>query len=388
MRIRALNGLLALAPAALAAQSGGFIATLGVDTVHLERFVRQGDRLEGSIVIRTPEVRVIRYTMRFDVAGRPARYEVETLSGDGAPVRATGTAGSLTYMKDSVIRESLRGGKPETTRIAAPVLTLPTASAPFIGVSYLMYELAFAEARRRAGATPDSVVYLLTMYPAQTTPEPRRIWWVGGDSAETSYFGVAKSGYKFNPAGQLIRADWTGTTYGYRITRIEALDVEALARAWSDADRRGAGLGRLSPRDTVQEVLAGVSLTVDYSRPARRGRTIWGELVPWGKVWRLGADFATHVEASAALRIGGAELPAGTYTLWMLPSRNGQSFLIINSQTRIFGTNYNPSRDFARVPLTRSALSPAVERLTIAFDDGQLWIRWGDAAWSVPIARK
>jgi hypothetical protein len=150
--------------------------------------------------------------------------------------------------------------------------------------------------------------------------------------------------------------------YGYRITRIEAPDVETLARAWSDADRRVPGWPALS-RDTVREVVAGVSPHRGLQPACCRGRAIWGALVP-GAGLATRADFATHLETSAALRIGGAELPASTYTLWMLPSRNGQSFLIINSHTRIFGTNYNPSRDFARVPLTRAALSPAVERLT------------------------
>ena len=388
MRSPAILGLLALAPSALCAQAGGFVATLGVDTVHIERFMRRGNRLEGTIIIRTPETRRIRYAMTFDAEGHPARYEMETLKGDGSPVPATGSAGSLTYARDSVIRESLREGRMETTRIAAPSAPWPTPSVPYIGVSYLMYELAFTQARRHGVAAPDSVLYLLTMHPGQARPDGRRIWLVGGDSAEMDYFGVAKSGYKFDASGQLIRADWTGTTYRYRISRIDLPDLEALAQAWSEADRRGTGLGRLSPRDTARGNIDGVDLAVDYSRPARRGRAIWGDVVPGGKVWRLGADMATQLETSAALSIGGLAVPAGTYTLWILPSDTGRAVLVINSKTHIFGTNYDPSRDFVRLPLTWSSITPPVERLTIAVENGRLWIRWGDGAWWVPVGVK
>ena len=97
---------------------------------------------------------------------------------------------------------------------------------------------------------------------------------------------------------------------------------------------------------------------------------------------------ATHFITSVDLRIGDVDVPAGTYTLWMLPSETGDSFLIINSQTRIFGTNYNPSRDFARIPLRRHEIRQTIERLTFAVADGQLWIYWGDTGWSIAVREK
>jgi hypothetical protein len=388
MILRSLGGALAALTVAsrAAGQSGGFVATLGVDTVHIERFARSGNRLEGTIVTRTPDTRIVRWSLTLDGEGRPTRYEVETRTQDGAPIETTGSAGSISYGRDSLVRVSLRAGQMETTRIATTVAALPTPSIPYIGVSYVMYELAFAGARRPAAA-PDSAVSLLTMIPSQTKPERRRVWLVGADSAEMSYFGVAKSGYKFDARGQLLRADWTGTTYGYRIARIAAPDVDAIARTWAEGDRRGARMGALSPRDAFRGAVGGDSIVVEYGRPARRGRTIWGGVVPWGKVWRLGADVATELKTSADLRVGGTALPAGAYTLWMLPSEAGESMLIINRQVRIFGTSYNPTHDFARIPLSRSRLDPPVERLTIAVEGDRLWIHWGDSAWSVPVSK-
>jgi DUF2911 family protein len=250
-----------------------------------------------------------------------------------------------------------------------------------------MYELAFAEARRRS-AHGETELALLTMSPGQRAPQRLRAWLVSPDSAELDYFGVARSGYRFNARGELTRADWRNTTYRYVITRVGAVDVEKIARAWSEADAKGGAMGAISPRDTTRATIDGATITVDYSRPAKRGRVVWGEVVPWNRVWRLGADVATHFTTSANLRVGDADVPAGAYTIWMLPFEGDSARLIINSQTRIFGTNYNAARDFARVPLRRTMNPVAVERLTINVEGGFLWIRWDDVSWSVPIASK
>jgi hypothetical protein len=85
-------------------QTGGFVATLGTDTVHVERFVRRGNRLEGTIVMHAPTMRVVTYSMAFSADGSPARYGVETRSGDGVPIRANAMAGSMTFVRDSIVR--------------------------------------------------------------------------------------------------------------------------------------------------------------------------------------------------------------------------------------------------------------------------------------------
>jgi len=368
-----------------ASQSGGFVATLGNDTVHLEAFRRTGDRIEGIIATRSPVTRVVLYQATIDPRGRLARYEMETRLGDGTAGRGNGNAGFLSFEGDSIVRETLREGAVVTQRLGVTGAVYPGPGIPYVGVSYLIYELAFGEARARAAGAPETTISLLTMNPGQSSPQRLRAWLVSPDSAELDYFGVARSGYRFDQEGRLIRADWTRTTYRYQIARTNTPpDVQAVARVWAEADRRGAGMGPLSPRDTLRGSIAGASILIDYSRPARRGRVIWGDVVPWNKVWRLGADMATHLVTTADLRIGGTLVPAGTYTLWMQPEEN-QSQLIISSLTSVFGTAYSPARDFARVPLSQEHLSQPVERLTISVEGENLRISWGDRSWTSAI---
>ena len=210
---------------------------------------------------------------------------------------------------------------------------------------------------------------------------------VGADSAELNYFNVARSGYRFDDKGKLIRADWRETTYRYQITRGPDVDVASFARRWAEDDKRGAGVGALSPRDTSHATVGGAAVTVEYSRPAARGRNIWGDVVQFDKVWRLGADMATHFATTSDLMIGGIKIPTGRYTIWMELARNGTSYLIVNKRVNIFGTMYNPDSDFVQIPLERVPLTGAVERLTLGVVDGKFRIAWGDAAWVAPIVR-
>ena len=354
--------------------------------MHLERFARDGNRISGTILQRTPTFRVITWSLTLDGKGNPARYEARTVDASGAPV-LNGATGSMEFAGDTIVRTSYRNGQAETQRIAAPSGAVPSPSLPYVGVTFLSYEWAFAALRKRAAMGSDTSLYQLTLIAGQTAPSRTRAWIVSPDSAELSYFGVAKSGYRFDRAGQLTRADWTSTTYRYRVDRLADVDLEPVSRAWSAAELASRGFGALSPRDSAKASVGSAHLTFDYSRPAVRGRQIWGGVVPWNAVWRLGADMATHFTTDVDLAIGDTPVPAGRYTLWMLPSET-EPKLIVSRAVNVFGTQYDPTKDLARIPLTKRAVPNAAERLTLSVADGALAIQWADVVWSVPVAVK
>jgi len=136
----------------------------------------------------------------------------------------------------------------------------------------------------------------------------------------------------------------------------------------------------LSPRDSVSLTLDTNTISVKYGRPSMRGRTIMGDLVPWNKVWRTGANEATHLATNFDMLIGGVPLPRGKYTFWTLPSPLGWK-MIINKQTGQWGTKYDESQDFARFDPVIAQTSAPVETLTIALSatgptSGMLTLTW------------
>ena len=147
---------------------------------------------------------------------------------------------------------------------------------------------------------------------------------------------------------------------------------------------------RVSARGTVDAVVDGISITLEYGRPTKRGRLIWGGLVPWGKWWMPGADETTSIVTSAPLDVATLHVPAGTHTIYAIPDVS-RFELIINNQTGQFHTVYHPDRDLGRVPMVMTKLDEPVELMTFVVTShpsggGVLALRWDDREYPVKVA--
>ena len=136
----------------------------------------------------------------------------------------------------------------------------------------------------------------------------------------------------------------------------------------------------------------GKTVHVDYSSPRMKGRKIFGDLVPYGEPWRAGANEATTFVVDADVSVGGKTVPAGSYTLFALPTVDAWK-LIISKQTGEWGIPYpGESFDFARVPMKLSKLDSPMENFMIAFDQGgttcTLRLAWESTEASVQISEK
>jgi hypothetical protein len=130
----------------------------------------------------------------------------------------------------------------------------------------------------------------------------------------------------------------------------------------------------------------GKTITVDYSSPRMKGRKIFGDLVPYGEVWRTGANDATTFVATANVNVGGKSVPAGSYTIFTVPNQ-GSWRLIINKKTGEWGIPYKYEADeLGRVDMKVSQTPSAVENFTIAFDQAcTLSVSWENTQASVQI---
>jgi len=136
----------------------------------------------------------------------------------------------------------------------------------------------------------------------------------------------------------------------------------------------------------------GKTITVNYSSPRMRGRKIFGGLVPFGEVWRAGADDATSFVPNADVIAGGKNVPAGKYTIFILPAQ-GKWTLIISKQTGEFGIPYPGEQyDFTRVEMKVSKLTVPLENFTISFDPAgsscMMKLDWETTRAAIDIAEK
>jgi len=363
---------------ARAPEAASFWVRLGRDTVAVERTARRTDRLEGVLVVRTPRTTLRRYVVELGPSGDASawrRLEVR----DSVPGEARLRTLLATRAGDSVRWEE-QG--PQGVRRAA--LAAPGPVYPGLPLSYALYEPMLA-AFRRAAVDSLRVRTWSVGAAALGAVTVRR---AGGDTVALALpSGPARA--RVAADGRLLWLDGRGSTFQVEVTRVAPVDVAAQATAWAALDRQGRGLGPLSPRDTVRIRLGDAELLVDYGRPAKRGRVIFGNVVPWGRVWRTGANQATHFRTTADLAIGGTHVPAGTYTLWTIPNPDGW-VLILNRQTGQWGTMYDPAQDFARIPMQVRRRATPEERFTIRFEpqgEGRalLVLAWDDVEAFVPV---
>ena len=356
-------------------ESGAFITRLGNDTLSVERFTRTADRIEGDVMARGPQaVQLAHYVATLGPGGRITQLEFNVRAADGSVFPNAPQSVTLRFVGDSVRREARFADSTNVRTVAVPANALLT-----VGTSYAIYEHGLRQ-MRAAGQTSGA---LLPYAGQPRVGQPLPVTFIGRDSARTEYFGDPLD-IAFDREGRLVSWDGSRTTNKVVVRRVADADVRALATAFASRP-----LGVRSPRDTARATVGAAQVFVDYSRPSVRGRTVWGgQLVPFGQIWRTGADSATHLVTDRDLVIGGTTVLAGRYALFTWPTAQGYQ-LVINKRTSRWGTEYEQAQDLARVPLTEAPLSQPAEQFTFRIvpsgaTGGTIRMLWGDKELSVP----
>jgi hypothetical protein len=348
------------------ADSAAFIVRIGKDTSSIERYIRTADQLIVEAAQRSPSTIMHRLVLDIDAAHNTKRATyVVTRPGSPDPlVRRT-----MTFAGDSAVIETTQNGQTRTQRVAA------RNAVPLAGPFYTPYELAVM--RAVAARTMKSSVPLLAGANIVDIP----VEMIGRDSASLTNQFAEPMRMHIDNRGRLLHLHTPAYT---TVERTRWIDLDRLANDFAARDATGKGMGMLSPRQTTRSTVNGANIWIDYSRPGMRGRPIWGALVPYGKVWRTGANDAAHIATDKTLDIGGLTVPPGTYTLFLLPTADEWT-LVVNKQTGMSGLDYNAANDVGRVKLTKETIAQPAESFTIELNGNNLSFVWDRTRATVPI---
>jgi hypothetical protein len=394
LRIAALSTFLAaplVAQGTLTPVSGAFVTTLGTDTVALERYTRGRDNLVGDLMVRTPRLRVYHYVADLAPNGmiRAMTVNMRRVGSDSTSAPITSIT---TIFADTVATiDVARAGVPDTTVTGKKIYhgnVVPQVQ--FAPASYAVYEEILRTSKLAGSDSAGYVVIAPGRAPSPSIWLSRR----GRDSVvfNSTIFPGWIEVARVDAQGRLLGVNSTATTVKTLATRVDKIDFDAIAKAWAAAETARGPVGQMSPPDTVRSSVGAAKIEVAYSRPYKRGRVIFGsDVVPWNKVWRTGANAATQFTTSSDLMFGNTLVPAGKYTLWTLPAPTGAK-LIINSQTGQWGTDYDMSKDFARLDLATQTLAQPVDQFTIAVvpqgSGGLIRLSWDTTEYSIPFTVK
>jgi len=368
--------LLALAVTVQDPGGGAFVVRIGTDTLSLEQYTRTPTQVRGEYVIRSPRSVHRIYTADLNTDGTVRKLEVITHNIGGGPGPME-TKLSIAFVGDTSVWTIPRGDSSVTQKIAAPRGTWP--------YQIHVYGLIEQYGRWARATGKDSAAF--TALGSANQSSGGYVKKLGGDTlrlmfSEGQLAGLGPFTFVLDRQGRLQWLTGKGSTVQVEVQRVPSVPMAQAGPMFANRP-----LGQLSPRDTARGTIGGAEVWVDYSRPSRRGRDIFGALEPWDKVWRTGANAATQFNTPVDLVIAGATVPAGKYTLWTLPSPTGWK-LIINKQTAQWGTMYDPAQDLVRVDAKVETLATPLETFTIAIEPAALSFAWDKYKYSVPVSKK
>lgn len=371
MRRPALFALLAivsgLAPLA-AQQTAGYIVRLGQDTTSVERFTRGKDGWEVDQVGRAPRVLRRHGVIKLGMNGSVTGMDV-TVSKVGAPAGITLQHTVATRTGDSMAVEFHADTTVRKGTMAVPANAMVPVISMWVGFD--------AMAQRLKAGKADSL-HTPLWFPGSNSMSWVAMRKLGKDSIEIqTEFDTYRA--RIDGKGQILGIRPIKGTQQYSVDRVSTVDIDAYATAFAAKESQGGALGQLSVRDTARATAGGATMWIDYGRPLKRGRTIFGGVVPWGDVWRTGANAATQFKTDKALQFGATNVPAGFYTLWTVPTPTGWT-LIINSETGQWGTEHKAEKDLYKIPLTVTHGGQPAEKFTIHIQPldkgGQIHFVW------------
>ena len=374
-------------------QRYGFIARLGRDTVSVESITRRGNLVVVDGVDRFPGVRR-RHTEIELGPGSVIRHLVMDIHTPSEPPKQRERHVTVDVTPDSVHMVKAD----DSTRMKWQFGTNGAIAMPHVPQMYSLYELYFDAALTRAAALKRAVGDTVQLRQFYIDREFDRfplhhgvVRLVAGNRADIQHDWLSGTGQAtFDSAGHMLSYSGVRTTYLVEVSRLDSQpDIRSIADRFERTEAAGGAVKQLSPRDTVRARIGNDSITIDYSRPLARGRVLLGNVIPYERVWRTGANAATQFSTSAPIRLAGIQLAPGTYTLWTVPHANGVD-LIVNAQNGQWGTEYNRARDVAKAAIQSSTLSTPVEQFTISVAPtdarhGTLTMEWGTFRWTAPI---
>ncbi|MEX2285428.1 MAG: DUF2911 domain-containing protein [Gemmatimonadota bacterium] len=372
MKILVAGMLMASGGAAVSAQadSAAFIIRLGTDTTAIERYVRSGNQLIAEVVSRSPATVLHRMAYSFDARGRVSGTEyTQRRPGESAPLVRT----TIQFQGDSAIIETRQGANPTRTQRMAASDVIPIAG-PF----YTPYEIAVMRALGGAGSA--------TLLSGSSTPVIR-VQRIGRDSVVLNNQFDEPMRAHIDTRGRLLHLHTPAYT---TVERMRWVDLDQFAREFAARDAAGKSMGNLSPRVTLRRRVGAANLWLDYGSPRMRGRPVWGGLVPYGRLWRMGANDAAHIATDRTLQIGTVTVQPGTYTLFLMPTTANEWQLVVNRASAISGLDHDAAQDIGRTALTLSPRAAPSEAFQIDIAPAQgaggvLSITWDRMTATVPI---
>lgn len=335
--------------------TASFVAKLGTDTVIVETYNMLPNHLYGKAFLRYPEDQVGIFDFHFYPDGSIKHYSMSLMRPDSSYVTSAGTQGVYCENDTCTWFASWPGQSTEyVNKRAAKQMDFIGGWTPTLS---LIEWNCMRLIRSGKQSLPLTMIndYIGTRHVA-----------ISKGTNDTMIFGgdfLEYTKIKVTPDGQITAYDGTGTPWNYIATKHAPIDVDATAKRMSKKPK----IGIPSPEVKVDFLIANDTIRLSYGRPSKRGRKIFGGIVPFDSVWRTGAGDPTTLTLPYNIYFGKTLVPKGIYSMYTIPRTSGWT-LIFNTDLKQWPTEPDRSKDFALIPLQVKKPAKQTEQFTITIE--------------------
>jgi hypothetical protein len=349
---------------------------MGVDTVLVETYTMINNHLYGKAFIRVPEDYIGEFSIHFYPDGSIREFNINAMDASNSAIPFQATSGAfelrlnMNCANDTCTYYNSEKNKPSET-----ILKHPAREMNFVGGWVPLISLMEWNCMRLVKSGKQNL-------PLKMINHNLGVFDIGVhfSNKDTIIFGGPFLEYtkiKINEEGRALNINGIGTPWNYYVTKHDPVNIDELARRMT----KTPGIGLPSPHETTQSVVQNSKIEVSYGRPFKRGRKIFGGVVPYDSVWRTGAGGTTKISLEDNIRIGNKIIPKGQYRIYTIPEPN-EWLLVFNTDLKSWPTDPNRQKDFAQVQIPVKKTKNIKQQFTIEIHEtkngGVLQFSWDD----------
>jgi hypothetical protein len=337
--------------------TASFVAKLGTDTVIVETYNMLPNHLYGKAFLRYPEDQIGVFDFHFYPDGSIKHYSMSFMNPDNSYVTSSSGTQGVYCENDTCTWFASWGGDQKTEYVNKRQVN----HMDFIGGWTPTLSLIEWNCMRLIMSGKQSLpITMLNDYIGV------RHVAVSKGNGDTLIFGgdfLEYTKIKTTPEGRILAYDGTATPWNYLVTKLEPINVDEVAKRMSKKPK----IGIPSPTLKVDFSIGYDTIGLSYGRPFKRGRKIFGGVVPYDSIWRTGANDPTKINLPYDIQFGKQVIPKGEYSLYTIPSVNEWT-LIFNTDLKQWPTEPDRSKDFALIPMEVRKATRQTDQFTITID--------------------
>ncbi len=356
--------------------TASFIGRMGEDTVLVETYTMINNHIYGKAFIRVPEDYIGEFSIHFYPDGTIREFNINAMDPYNSSIPFKAQSGAFEYrLNMNCINDTCYYYNSEKGKTAENIFKHPAAGMDFVGgwvplISLMEWQCVRLIQSGKKNLPLKMINHNIGVYDIGVRLQGNDTVIFGGPFLEYTKI-------KVNEAGRVINIDGTGTPWNYLVSHQSPINIDKIAERMAGTK----GIGVPSKTETIESSIQNSTVSVSYGRPLKRGRQIFGGVVPYDSVWRTGANSATVIQFEKNISIGKTFIPKGKYSIYTIPNPDEWT-LIFSSDLTSWPTDPDRGKEVEKVKVPTLKTKKITELFTIEVVEskkgGVLRFAWDD----------